>query len=336
MEYVNYYTLLMDKVEKLCKTSTYDEMYELGKKLNYMDRIRYDLKVICTKKKETFQEIFSTYIHEKDFLNTLIERDELDYILEHIGEIIRSKDSLSEPLLEYLNNNIDRISKKDFERINLEITRSVSEFYPNAKEEDINRLKELLENTAKEEGTTLLSLRYLTYGGYSKIYKLKNKIIKVGCARECEEVVDNSRILIPLFKGKVGHDFVEIADYIENDDKISYEDIYGIYKELRDQGVIWLDSSEENLRRLSKKNAIDNNNRRKNINGLGIIPNPNSNIRELYEGDLIIIDLDHMLFDYEEDKIAMIKSNLHEIALSRGEMFNKRYNEESKKLIKKK
>ena len=59
-------------------------------------------------------------------------------------------------------------------------------------------------------------------------------------------------------------------------------------------------------------------------------------MKELQAGDLVIIDLDHIVFQEDQDTINAIKRDLDETLIARVELFEKRYQEEKqpKKLYK--
>ena len=53
------------------------------------------------------------------------------------------------------------------------------------------------------------------------------------------------------------------------------------------------------------------------------------------EGDLVIIDLDHIVFEDDQDSINRIKRDLNEIIVDRIALFEKRYQDEKEEQSKK-
>ena len=331
MKYSNEYYNLVEMVPVLVKRYSDDEITALGKNLRYKERIAYEYMVKCERTGDTFKEIFAVYVHEKEFIKKLIKNDELDYILDHFEEIVTNDSKFTDELFGYLQSRRDDISDEQMDMINLTIARCLSHYYPHVDDDDIDILKNLLIESANLENTNLLDIRKLTYGGYSRIYKLKDLIIKSGYKRECNEVADNSRLLVPYFKGLIGADFIEITDRVEPYEDATSDEIYGIYSELRDQGVIWLDPTGNNLAKLTKRAAEHINKSKDNKTNLGIRSNPNATRITLNENDLVIIDLDHIVFDYEEEKIAKITDQLNDMLVARKELYDKRYLEEKGK-----
>lgn len=161
-------------------------------------------------------------------------------------------------------------------------------------------------------------------GGYSDIYRYQDKIIKIGKTRASLKIADNSRILLPYFKGYVSDTYIEVTDYCEPK-KVELEDLYLIYEELRDQNVMWLDPSNKNIGILTEDLAKKQQEKRKNIINLDIFENPSIKNNSLKAGDYVIIDLDHMVFDNDLANIYRLKNILNEEMEQRLDYFERRY-----------
>ena len=331
MKYSNEYYNLIEMIPVLIDRYSEDTINSLGSSLRYKERVAFDYKVECERTGDSFKDIFAVYVHEKDFIKKLVENDELDYIVSHFEEIVTNDSKFTDTLFGYLSKNKDRISKEDMNMINLTIARCLSHFYPHVDDDDIETLKNLLVEAAKVENASLLDIRRIDYGGYSKIYKINDLIVKSGFKRICHEVVDNSRLLVPYFKGAIGSDFIEITDYVPCGKDANDDEVYAIYKELRDQGVIWIDPTCNNLARLTKRAADHINSCNDDKASLGIMHNPNKKRIPLKEGDLIIIDLDHIFFDYEDDKIKKATDELNDMLVYKNERYAKQYAEGKEK-----
>jgi hypothetical protein len=305
-------------------------MENSAKELSYRERLIYDYKVQCLKNGTSFQESFAEYVHEKDFINKLIYNDELGYIIDNFEEILRGNYSFNDNLFAYLKANLDKISIEDFDRINTTITKCIMESH-NHLEEDISDLKTLLICIAAKESSTLLDIKKIDDGAYAKVYCIGDTIIKVGFKIVCKEIPDNGRILIPYFRGMIGSDYIEITDKVITDDNISDEEIYDIYKELREERVIWFDPTPKNLGRLTPK-AVEHLNqiRVSNKEHLGIKRNINNIYNELEVGELAIIDLDRIVFEDDKDKIEEVKEVTNDLILNRTDNYEKRYKEENR------
>ena len=140
-------------------------------------------------------------------------------------------------------------------------------------------------------------------GAYSTAYQIGDKVLKIGKKREVFVKQNNKRFLQPLYreeildKDNVDYLFcIEINELVDTKN-ITKEDVYLIYKELRDCGLVWTDCKEENIGRLLKDNkvyfkGID----RVDKNAVGY---NNDNEEILKKGDLVIIDNDY-IYDEED------------------------------------
>lgn len=312
-----------------------NELYSLGEYMTYEQRVLLDYEIDCIKKGIPFYKSVAMVNHEEKYIDKLIKYDELDFIINHIAEIFRGKHSLNEKVLDYLKSYEDLIFGDTKEHIEMVITKCLSSYYIRKDDEELKKLHKLLVSVAEEENTSLFSIRKFQYGAYSTVYRINDKVIKIGY-RECESIPNCSEILLPDFKGKIGSDYIEITDYAPTLDDADLEELYTIYQNLRNQGLIWLDPRSDNVARLSEKTANIQNQKRKGIHTLDIDFNPAYHMKELQAGDLVIIDLDHIVFQEDQDTINAIKRDLDESLLDRIESFEKRYQEEKqpKKLYK--
>ena len=330
------YRFLMSHTTSLLKTYSYDELFDIGRVLSYTDRICFDYKLVCRIRRQKYCEFLSRFYNEEEFLKKLIEKDELLYIVDNIEEIIRPN-LLRRPILKYLKKNIDRIPEYKKERIKEHIVLCVSEHQSFKKDDNLFVLKNLLEKVAEREQLTLFDIKKINYGGYTKVYQIGDKIIKIGFKRVCKTIPDNRRLLIPDFKGYIGRDFVEVTDYLECFNDADYDEIYEVYKELRDQGIRWLDPTRVNITRVNKKvsNSIKAKRQVLKLKDIGIIENEDKIEEELGLGEYVIIDLDHMFWDYELDKIDKARMDLNEDIMGTEDLYDIKYRREKEALRKK-
>ena len=93
-----------------------------------------------------------------------------------------------------------------------------------------------------------------------------------------------------------------ISEYVQTDNSITDEDAYLIYKELRNDGIIWIDAKRENLGRLEKDNIAHFNEplyvRNETV---GYIPETLHKDEPLSKGSLVIIDTDFLFRENDFD-----------------------------------
>ena len=163
-------------------------------------------------------------------------------------------------------------------------------------------------------------------GAYSIVYKIGDKVLKIGKKREVFTKINNKRFLQPLYRDEIldkdDKDFlfcIEITEFVDTKN-ITKEDVYFIYKELRDCGLVWTDCKEDNLGRLLKDNKVYFKGIDKvDKNATGYI---NDNIEILKKGDLVIIDNDYI---YNEEDFF---NNNHLVPSGYFYEFEQRYRNE--------
>ncbi len=169
-------------------------------------------------------------------------------------------------------------------------------------------LKEICEN----ENVSVDDIKCIGGGFTSSVYQIGDKVLKVGDDRYSLNIPNNPYIIKPLlrrsfefldkYNGRLVREplFVELTERVElvSEDEVTEEDLYKIYKALRDMNIEWVDISARNVGRLIKDNEIhwhepldpDNN---------ATLLNGDAGDITLKKGDLVIIDSD---FIYETDK----------------------------------
>lgn len=92
-------------------------------------------------------------------------------------------------------------------------------------------------------------------GTYSTVYKLGNKVVKIGLAKLNTEILEDSRIVKIYYKNNIAvtkNGFkmvlgVEIQDFVEVIEKVEEYELYKIYKDLRDNHFVWTDVKSSNV-----------------------------------------------------------------------------------------
>ena len=333
MEYSKLYEELICKAEELFKEKSEKEIYDLGKQLSFRERTSFDYKIKSIRENFEFYEPYSEYYNMKHMINSLIENDELEYVLKHFKEISAYDFESKEPILKYINKNIKRIDKEELQNIKLSLIYQMLERKYELDDKDISKVKDLFEDTANKENLTIFDIQKIDSGSYSNIYRLGSKVIKIGFKRAIENIVDNNRILLPDSLIKIKSNIIEITDYVDGKSNFSKDEVYSIYKELREQGIVWLDPTKDNLRRIDnetlKKQEIKSLNRDK----YPFIKNRKFVNRPLKTNDLIIIDLDHLVEEDDRPNICRVNDYLREDILTDRENYEKRYLLEKKKAI---
>ena len=161
-------------------------------------------------------------------------------------------------------------------------------------------LSVMIDELLESEKCRYIDINYLSRGAYSNVYQIGDKVIKIGGPRQTYFIPNHRRILQPLIrtnfidKNNKAFACVEISDKVDPllKEDITEKKLYEIYKDLIEDGIIWTDIRFPNVGRLNKNNVPSLNGEKMNVapNSLGFINDKSE--RDLYEGDLVIIDTD--------------------------------------------
>ena len=179
----------------------------------------------------------------------------------------------------------------------------------------VKLLKEILHLIIKEiaenEKVQINSLEYLDCGEFSCVYKLGDKIIKIGQNRLTKTFPNNPYIIKPLLRKsfEIGENvsiFIEVCENIKTN-CCSDEDVYIMYKKFRDLGLIWMDPKKTNIGILLKDNIIHWN---KNLNPCdeALMLDTYRGTEELKAGDMVLCDADCI---HDENEKNLVKQRVY-------------------------
>lgn len=193
-------------------------------------------------------------------LNEKIEMDSIKFIS------IMSKNTF----------NMDNINSNELDSLYCVIDKLVSEL--------------LLKNHLR-----YVDIKLLGTGSYSKAYGIGNMVLKLGDKRGTYNIPNDKRILQPLIRVNL-KDISNIEGTIEVSNKVdsinlSNEEMYSLYKELRDRGIVFTDIKNDNFGLLIEDNNINYDGLDENSLNRGFDKN-NSDV--LKKGDVVIIDTDYI------------------------------------------
>lgn len=257
---------------------------------------------------EMYELIRLSYYTLDEFVEDLIQNNENDYICNNMKSIIDLSNIVYLTDLGLLQK-LKLINEKELNKVHPNIVRKLTGKKEKFLDDNtVQALTMIFEEIAQNEMVDVSDVEYIGSGDYSNVYKLGNKVIKLGVSRLTNKIPYHRRILQPLLRRKIKNKdlYIEIAEYIERDTSITDEVAYSIYKELRDDGIIWLDAKKENIGRLKKNNIIHFKEplyvKKESV---GYIEETIKEEETLYKGDLVIIDTDFLYRenDFDERKI---------------------------------
>ena len=151
-------------------------------------------------------------------------------------------------------------------------------------------------------------IEYLSTGKYSTVLCVGDKVVKIGKDRATLKFPNNPYINAPLLRKefKINEDlsfFIEVNEKVDTKTDISTEELYDLYKKLRDIHLIWTDVSNKNVGRLLKDNKVS---WREDLpltdEVLGL--DKYRGVEQLKKGDIVILDND---FIFDEDTLEDIE-----------------------------
>ena len=127
---------------------------------------------------------------------------------------------------------------------------------------------------------------------------------------------------------------VELSDTQKARYNTVAKDTYEVYRDLREQGIVWLDPWFLNLGRLDRTALESQKEKAKHKNEMPfLVENRQFKQRELKSSDYVIIDLDHFAFEDDKETIKIVSEHMDEMRIEARKEFEKRYLLEKKKAI---
>lgn len=239
--------------------------------------------------------------------------DNIDFFINNSKDLLGLKDILNKvPNSNIYIAKINEIFNKNQERLIENITiQSTGLTLKNLKEEQLfDTIKIIVDELLKNENLKYCDIKNRGLGDYSNVILIGNKILKIGKKRNNFNIKHNKRFLKPIYRQEIesikNSDTLLCIEITENVDteNVSFKDVVDIYNELRDQGLIWIDCSLNNIGRLIRDNRIYfNNNLCPDINATGYLT---ESIETLKKGEIVIIDNDYI---YTEEEFQRLFNN---------------------------
>ncbi len=170
---------------------------------------------------------------------------------------------------------------------------------------NVEYLYELFTQIKDNEGVRFSDIERIPGGNFCCVLIIGDKVFKFGKERGVDKIMDTPYIIKPLVRGSLETNqdlpfFYEVTEKaLPCDEKdVTQEEMYDLYKKLRDEGIVWVDIRENNLGYLLKDNILHwNKPIQYDSESRGMLP-CNQNIT-LKKGDLVIIDNDHRFYEDE-------------------------------------
>lgn len=301
--------------------------YPNDKLISYIDKLMpviddFTLRNILDKTKDN-EEVMN-YIIEKYLINSTISIKLTSFLLKnnlYIDKVYQNFDNI-------ISNNIkDLYELKKQGTLNEEASTKISKIVQNNKEyldntiEDIlkeiygekfnskdfkvgiDTIKIIIKELCQNENKTYGDIKYLGKGTFSYVLAVGDKVLKIGIKRYTDSFPNNPYIITPLLREsiKINEEnkiFLEVTERVDTKTEVTTEELYQLYKKIRDLGLVWTDVAKRNVGRLKKDNIVHWN--------TPLSPTDEAlelkkyiNAPQLKKGDLIILDADHIYEGYK-------------------------------------
>ena len=285
----NIYSYIIKCLNKECQTNI----------LEYLIQKNIDLNVLFD-----YLEKNNVSINYNRTVENLLELKQEEIVKKHFNYFLKNNNNLLEFKQLVKDINITEINNCINNNHNL-----IIEEVSNLSIKELNEEKlyhffdELIKELLEKENCTYDKIEFIGQGSSNKVFGIGNKVIKVGMPKEQLKMKNNKLFLQPLYRKEIYSKFnneilfcIEITERVDTKN-INEDDVYYIYKTLRDEGLIWMDHLEDNVGRLLKDNKIY-------FEGIDYVDSESTNyigdnVSILPKGSLVLIDND-CIYDEKE------------------------------------
>ena len=201
-------------------------------------------------------------------MEEMMKTDEKKWIYENIDYLFEkffyNATSLSSSnLMKYIKQD----SEEEYKKLYPKFIEFMFRYEPYTKKEKDRKIIKLDKNTtmvmgkiiekiAQKEHLETCDLKWIGSGKYSNVYKLGNIVIKLGEQRLSNNVPKHKNILSPYILEKIkvndkDKEYLEITKYVEPLKEENFKEnkqiVYNIFKNLRQDKIVWIDARAENV-----------------------------------------------------------------------------------------
>ena len=301
--------------------------YSNDKLISYIDKLipvidDFTLRNILDKIKDN-EEVMN-YIIDKYIINSTISIKLTSFLLKnnlYIDKVYQNFDNIISnnikdlyelkkqgTLNEEASTKISKIVQNNEEYLNNTIEDILKEIYGekfNSKDfkVGIDTIKIIIKELCQNENKTYGDIEYLGKGTFSYVLAVGDKVLKIGIKRYTDSFPNNPYIITPLLResikiNKENKIFLEVTERVDTKTEVTTEELYQLYKKIRDLGLVWTDVAKRNVGRLKKDNIVHWNTPLSSTDE-ALELKKYINAPQLKKGDLIILDADHIYEGYK-------------------------------------
>lgn len=191
-------------------------------------------------------------------------------------------------------------------------------------------LDKVVRELLAEQGKDYTDIGYVNSGDYSTVFQIGNRILKIGEELKKYQIPNHRRILQPIARTNYTLEDGTVLGYMEvtslvntnfSPEEKDNEKLYQVYKELRDDGIIWLDAKWNNVGKMLGDNITRWRGKLTNIPPCSVGFDKEFKGKPLAKGEIAVIDLDY-LYRIDDPNLRL------DCATYLSERFEERYTRE--------
>lgn len=219
--------------------------------------------------KQIIEERFEDFLSAGcDFrlINEILEEIEIpeERVIENKAKILEN--AKEESLISFIKWFNERGVLSDTD---IELEDFVKSLHSNAEDKTILKMLEIIyKRLMEKQQLNIKDIEILGKGAFSSSYKIGQYVLKFGEPRKTEKIPYHRRILQPVIRQDISPNdeknlYIEIQNEVDNKwyngmtEQQIQEELYKIYKEMRESGIIWTDVKKENVGRLIRPNKTN-------------------------------------------------------------------------------
>ena len=262
--------LLMQKVLEYKVKIDYNSIFYLLKDI-YPDMI-HEMLLFFIQYDYSCSEVIELFQKDKGIYLPLLY-SHIDTVLEHIHgdklfylkDIVKDNKTVYEYVVDTIKlgykKNIKKLIKSMYMRV--VITHSYYHDLSYVEDDNFQNILEIIyliiEDVCRNEFVDITDVHTIGSGSYSSVLLIGSKVVKVGLSRVTPTFPNNPYVNAMLLRKEFSINdnesiFVEVNEKVDSNDKVSDEELYQLYKKLRDINLFWLDVAKRNVGRLIKDN----------------------------------------------------------------------------------
>lgn len=288
----------------------------------------------CKEALSLIQKDDNTYISEiYNNIDVILEstnHDEIFSLRDIVKNDKRAYSMVINKIKENTKDNIKKLIKSNYLKIIAlhKEYHNLSYIYSEKFDNILEVIYLIIEDVCHNENIDITEIERVGSGSFSSVLLAKDKVIKIGIPGKTKSFPNNPYINAMLLRKEfpINNEasiFVEVSERVDIKSAIDIEELYQLYKKMRNIGLVWLDAANRNAGRLLKDNKAS---------WRFDLPITDKSLSldefrgedQLKKGDIVILDND-LIYDINDPNIPA------EFATTYQVIFERRYQKDPQK-----